>query len=77
MFNEAIKVIKSRRSVRKYIDKEIPEEVLREIVIVPGWHQVVTTDRSGASLLLLTRRKEKGSPVWPAMVSLLKMPVPV
>lgn len=32
MFNEAIKVIKSRRSVRKYIDKEIPEEVLREIV---------------------------------------------
>lgn len=29
MFNEAIKVIKSRRSVRKYIDKEIPEEVLR------------------------------------------------
>ena len=32
MSNEAIKVIKSRRSVRKYIDKEIPEEILKEII---------------------------------------------
>lgn len=32
MSNEAIKVIKSRRSVRKYIDKEIPEVILKEII---------------------------------------------
>ena len=32
MSNEVINVIKNRRSVRKYIRKEIPEEVLREIV---------------------------------------------
>jgi len=29
---ETIRVIKSRRSVRKYLDKEIPKEILEDIV---------------------------------------------
>ncbi len=29
---DTIKIIKSRRSVRKYLDKEIPKEVLKDIV---------------------------------------------
>ncbi|RCW52401.1 nitroreductase family protein [Halanaerobium sp. ST460_2HS_T2] len=32
MSNETIKNIKERRSVRKYIDKKIPEEILEEII---------------------------------------------
>jgi nitroreductase len=32
MSNETIKNIKERRSVRKYIDKKIPEEIIKEII---------------------------------------------
>ncbi|MFY9496552.1 MAG: nitroreductase family protein [Halanaerobiales bacterium] len=55
MSNEAINVIKNRRSVRKYIRKEIPEEILKEIIdcarLAPSgnnrqvWSFLVITDQ--------------------------------
>jgi len=52
---ETIKIIKSRRSIRKFIDKEIPKEILEDIIdcgrLAPSgynrqpWIFVVVTDK--------------------------------
>ncbi|AAM24999.1 nitroreductase [Caldanaerobacter subterraneus subsp. tengcongensis MB4] len=52
---EALEVLKKRRSVRKYIDKPIPKEILEDIIdcarLAPSgnnaqpWHFIVITDK--------------------------------
>jgi len=53
--NETIKTIKSRVSVRKYLDKEVPKEILEDLIdcgrLAPSgynkqpWVFVVVTDK--------------------------------
>lgn len=62
MSNETIKNIKERRSVRKYIDQKIPEEVLEEIIdcarLAPTGN-----NRHPWSFLLITDEKIKSKDV--------------
>ncbi|SIR17427.1 nitroreductase family protein [Halanaerobium kushneri] len=58
MSNETIKNIKERRSVRKYINKKIPEEILEEIIdcarLAPTGN-----NRQAWSFLVITDQKTK------------------